>query len=194
MSNKIFNLILAGVGGQGLITLGRIILEAAFLEGKNVKMSELHGLSQRGGAVAVHIRIGKKVYSPLVARSEADLVLSLEKNEALRNCEFSSKEKTIFLINDFFIPSLSFVGKKVLKMEEIKGFSKKIYFVNSSKIIKEKLGTEIVTGVYMASLAVFNQLIPIKPVNLLKAIELIAPRDTDLSKRAFELAKEDFSI
>src|SRR4030042_4394517 len=94
-----FNIVIKGVGGQGLITLLQIIAEAALSEGYSVRTSELHGLSQRGGSVEVHIRFGKKIYSPIVAQGKADLILGLEMQEGLRGAPFSNK-KTKFLINN----------------------------------------------------------------------------------------------
>lgn len=76
---KNFNIIIAGIGGQGVITLTRILANAALLDGYDVKTSELHGLSQRGGSVETHIRFGKKIYSPLIMPGQADLVIDLIK-------------------------------------------------------------------------------------------------------------------
>ena len=73
---KPFNIVIAGTGGQGIITLISIINEAIFIDGYDIKSSELHGLSQRGGGVEAFIRFGKKVYSPLFSFGKADLVLS----------------------------------------------------------------------------------------------------------------------
>lgn len=83
---KNFNIILVGVGGQGIITLTRILAQAALIERYDVKTSELHGLSQRGGSVEAHVRFGAKIYSPLVKRAGADLIISLEIQETLRAC------------------------------------------------------------------------------------------------------------
>jgi indolepyruvate ferredoxin oxidoreductase beta subunit len=190
--DKTFNMVLSGVGGQGLITLGRLISQTAFLEGKDIKMSELHGLSQRGGSVAVQVRFGQNIYSPLVAQGQADLVLALEKNEALRSCYFASKNKTIFLINDFSIFSPCFAGKKLPSLDKAQPFAKRIYSIKASDIAREKLGTEIVAGVYMLSLSVFKGLVPLKPANLLKAMKMMLPRGFDVNKKAFYLAKDNF--
>ena len=84
MEHKTFNIILSGVGGQGIITLLQILAEAAFVEKYDVKTSELHGLSQRGGSVVAHLRFGEKIFSPLIKATEADLILSLEISEAVR--------------------------------------------------------------------------------------------------------------
>ena len=75
---KDFNIIISGVGGQGIITLTRILTEAALIEKYDIKSSELHGRSQRGGSVESHIRFGRKIYSPLVKRGGSDLIISLE--------------------------------------------------------------------------------------------------------------------
>ena len=71
-----FNIIISGIGGQGIITLTRILAEAALLQGLDVKTSELHGLSQRGGSVETHIRFGRNIFSPLVRQGSADLIIS----------------------------------------------------------------------------------------------------------------------
>ncbi len=166
MINKPFNIVIVGIGGQGLITLLKILAEAALIENYDVKTSELHGLSQRGGSVEVHIRLGKKVYSPLVPIAKANLILGLDSQEAL-NARYYANPKTSFLIN----------APKA---------------VDASKICEEKLGNKIVAGVYLLSLAVFKNLIPIKPDSLLKAIEkVVKPKYIELNKKAFNLAKND---
>ena len=190
-ADKIFNIVASGVGGQGLITLSWIIAEAAFLEGKDVRMSELHGLSQRAGSVAVQLRLGENIYSPLISQGEADLVLSLEKNEALKSCYFSFKKRTIFLINDFEIYSASFKNQKLPSLRELRKFSKKTYLLKATEIVEKKLGLSVVAGVYLLSYAAFLGLLPLKPESILKAIKKVVPRGFNLNKKAFELAKKE---
>jgi indolepyruvate ferredoxin oxidoreductase beta subunit len=192
-----FNLVLSGAGGQGLITLSKIIAQAAFLEKKDVKASELHGLSQRGGSVVVQLRIGKDVFSPLIVRGGADLILVLERNEVLKNCYFATKRKTVFLINDSLLPTPSFLGLKLPSKEKIisqlKGFSKKIIFVQATRRVKKELKKEVLTGIYLASLASFWQLMPIKPKSISRAIDkVIAPQFIKINKKAFSLAQRDY--
>ena len=190
---KDFNIIISGVGGQGIITLTRILTEAALIERYNVKSSELHGLSQRGGSVESHIRFGQKIYSPLVKKSGSDLIISLEAQEALKVCYYASKTDTIFLVNDFIKPILNAKipsSKSISK--ELKRFSKKSLFVPASGIAKEKLDKEVLAGVYLLGYAVFKKLIPLKPNSILKAIEKIVPKKYfSLNKKAFNLAKYD---
>lgn len=190
---KDFNIIISGVGGQGIITLTWILTEAALIEKYDVKSSELHGLSQRGGSVESHIRFGQKIYSPLVKRGGSDLIISLETQEALKVCYYASKTDTIFLVNDFIKPILNAKipsSKSISK--ELKRFSKKSLFIPASKITKEKLDKEVLAGVYLLGYAVFKKLIPLKANSILKAIEKIVPKKYfSLNKKAFNLAKYD---
>ena len=81
---KTTNIIIVGVGGQGILLTSKILGYLALDMGEQVKVSEVHGMSQRGGSVITHVRIGQDVHSPLVDAGEADFVLSFEKLEALR--------------------------------------------------------------------------------------------------------------
>lgn len=190
MKNRTFNVVISGTGGQGLITLLQIIAEAALVEGLDVKTSELHGLSQRGGAVETHIRFGEKVYSPLVASGSADLILGLETLESLRAFSYANS-KTIFLVNKFTLP---FIGGP--KEKEILGKLNKLvkgrkHIIPAAEICKEELGKEVVSGVYLLGYAAYNKLIPLKPASILKAITKVVPKKhLDLNKKAFELAKK----
>lgn len=84
MKDKVTNVLIVGVGGQGTLLAGRILARAALLAGADVKMSEVHGMAQRGGSVVTQVRFGPRVYSPLIRLGEADAVLASEKLEALR--------------------------------------------------------------------------------------------------------------
>ncbi len=193
MSQKVvqFNMVIAGIGGQGLITLLQIIAEAALIEDFDVKTSELHGLAQRGGSVEVHIRFGRKIYSPIVSPGRADLILGLEMQEALRIVRFSNPG-TNFLINKYIIP---LPLEKTLPEEEIvknlKKVSKNIVLVPAAEICQEKLGTNVVAGVYLISLASFRGLIPIKSASIKKTLKKIIPKKyLELNLKAFNLSSE----
>lgn len=183
-------MLIVGTGGQGLITLLQIISEAAVSEGYDIKTSELHGLSQRGGSVEVHIRFGKRIYSPMVAQREADLVLGLEEQEILHGIYFANS-KTNFLINQFITPTPlkeNFSEKDILgKLEKI---SKNITIIPAEKICKEKLGNPVVSGIYLISLAVFKKMIPLSPESVQTAIKKLIPAQfLELNLKAYDLAK-----
>jgi indolepyruvate ferredoxin oxidoreductase beta subunit len=186
---KEFNLIINGVGGQGLITLLRIISLASQEEGFDIKTSELHGLSQRGGSVEVHIRFGKKIYSPLISQGKADLVISLELQESLNGLHYSSP-KTTFLINQYKTPTFTkdFSEKEILEI--IKKISKNFYIIPASKICQEKLKNELVAGIYLLGLAFSKKLLPLKSESITSAIKKVIPQKyQELNLKAFELAK-----
>ena len=82
MKTKTINIIVAGLGGQGVLTASDLLAEAAFRAGYDVKKSEVHGMSQRGGSVSSDVRFGERVFSPMTPVGEADYVLALEENQA----------------------------------------------------------------------------------------------------------------
>lgn len=99
------NILLVGVGGQGTILASKILTNGLIEAGYDVKMSEIHGMSQRGGNVSTQVRYGKKVYSPIVGKGEADVIVAFEKMEALRWIDFL-KDDGKMVINDYEIPSV----------------------------------------------------------------------------------------
>jgi indolepyruvate ferredoxin oxidoreductase beta subunit len=185
-----FNIVIKGVGGQGLITLLQVIAEAATLEGYDVKTSELHGLSQRGGSVDVHVRFGKEIYSPLVAQGQADLVLGLEPQEALR-AEYFANKKTKFLVNSQIvpIPMAKMMTEKEVS-EALEAISDYVLLVPAGNICARELGTSVVSGIYLVSLAAIKGWLPLKPSSILAAIKkVINQKYFELNKKTFELAQ-----
>jgi indolepyruvate ferredoxin oxidoreductase beta subunit len=94
------NLIFAGVGGQGVLLIAELTARAAVRAGLDVKQTEVHGVSQRGGSVESHVRFGPEVHSPLVIAGQADIVVGLEKLEGLRYANFVNPQSGILLVND----------------------------------------------------------------------------------------------
>ena len=101
---SIKNILIVGVGGQGVILASNALSEVAMAKGFDVKKNESHGQSQRGGTVPSHIRYGEKVYSPLIGRGEADLVLAFEELEGLRFAHFLKPEGKMILNHQRIYP------------------------------------------------------------------------------------------
>jgi indolepyruvate ferredoxin oxidoreductase beta subunit len=99
-SPRIYNLLFAGVGGQGILLAAEVTALAAVQAGFDVKQTEVHGVSQRGGSVETHLRFGPSVWSPIVSPGQADVVLALEKLEALRFATFLHPERGVLIAND----------------------------------------------------------------------------------------------
>ena len=105
---SVLSVLLTGVGGQGILLTSKVLSEAALLYGLDVKVSEVHGMAQRGGSVIGSVRMGRKVYSPTV--SKADFIISLEKLEALRYINKLDSDGFIILNNVEIYPVSVFYG------------------------------------------------------------------------------------
>lgn len=129
------DIIIAGVGGQGILTIASIIDTAAMLEGLYVKQAEVHGMSQRGGDVQSHLRISsKEIYSDLIPKGKCDLIIAVEPLESIRYMEYLSSDGKIVTSADFFknIPNYP-------EEQAIKDFlsSKNAITINAAAIAKE---------------------------------------------------------
>ena len=102
------SILLVGVGGQGTILASKILTNGLMEAGYDVKMSEIHGMSQRGGSVSSQVRYGEKVMSPVIERGKADIIVAFEKMEALRALDYL-KEDGALVVNDVEIPSMSVI-------------------------------------------------------------------------------------
>lgn len=192
---KEFNIVVTGIGGQGVLTLENILAEAAMLQGYDVKTSELHGLAQRGGTIPCHIRFGKKIFSPLVLEGEAHLIIGLEPLEAVRAAYYGSKEhKTVFLIDSQPVIPLSIfiLNEKYPSIKEIqkmlKPFSKKVFVLNASETVKKQTGETFAANVYMLGFATAKKLLPLNKKYLLEGIkETIPEKYFETNKKIFDL-------
>lgn len=103
---SVFNVIIAGVGGQGVLLTSKILAETALSMGFDVKQSEVHGMAQRGGSVVSYVRFGDKVYSPLVSEGECDLIIGFEPLETARYVH-TLKEEGVVVYNNYKISSIT---------------------------------------------------------------------------------------
>ncbi len=109
MKNE-YNIIFCGVGGQGILLASEVISQVAMDAGLDVKKSEVHGMAQRGGSVISHVRIAKKVFSPLIKIGTADVIVSFEQIEAVRHLDLLKKNGTILTNSQKIIPLTVFLG------------------------------------------------------------------------------------
>ncbi len=131
------SILLVGVGGQGTILAGNILSTALLEAGYDVKVSEIHGMSQRGGSVSTQIRYGKKVHSPVIGRGQSDILIAFEAMEALRYLEFLKPEGKV-VVNDYKIPSAPIL------------MGKADYPENVIEILKEKASTSVIDAAKIA--------------------------------------------
>ena len=108
--SKIINVLLVGVGGQGTILASKILTHVALAQGHEVKMSEIHGMAQRGGSVVTQVRMGEGVYSPVIEPGEADFVVAFEQLEAYRWAHFLKKDGTLIVNTQKIVPLTVLIG------------------------------------------------------------------------------------
>lgn len=151
------NILIVGVGGQGTLLTGRIIGNYAMSKGHDVKMSEVHGMAQRGGSVVMQVRYGEKVYSPLVEVGEADIIFAFEKLEALRYSHYLSKEGIIISNTQRIDPMPVVMGAEVYPErieDQIKDVCSNACLIDALAIAKEignvKVVNMIMIGAYAA--------------------------------------------
>ncbi len=104
------NIVIAGVGGQGTLLASRVLGKYASLLNKDCKLSEIHGMSQRGGSVVTHVRIGDKIHSPVVWEGSADIVLAFETLEAARVKHYLKKEGVLLVNEEKILPMPCITG------------------------------------------------------------------------------------
>lgn len=151
---EVKNILLVGVGGQGTILASKILSTGLMEAGYDVKMSEIHGMSQRGGSVTTQIRFGEEVYSPIVGKGEADILVSFEVMEALRWLDHL-KPTGKMVINDYKIPSVPILtGKQDYPKGVIDRIKEKVdtTVLNATKIAEDLGNVRTMNIVLLGSL------------------------------------------
>lgn len=191
---KSFNLLLAGVGGQGILLAAEVLGTAAVYEGLNVRVSEVHGAAQRGGAVVSNIRIGKNALAPTMVEGTADVILGLEPLETLRNVKFAS-EKTLVLMNSEVItPTGIFLKIREVNLpcletiiRNIRFFTDRIIVVDALELAR-KAGNILTQNIVLTGALAATEELPIKTGTLEGAIKELVPTNyIEVNLRAFNL-------
>lgn len=182
------SIMIVGVGGQGSLLASRLLGNVLLAQGYDVKVSEVHGMSQRGGSVVTYVRFGDKVYSPVVTEGEADIIIAFEKLEAGRYAKYLKKDGTIVVNTQQIDPMpviigaaeypteiLSEISAKGLKVEEMDALSLAI-----------QAGTPKAVNIVLMGKAAKYFDIPYE--RWINAIEnTVAPKFVEMNKVAFEL-------
>jgi indolepyruvate ferredoxin oxidoreductase beta subunit len=192
-----FNMIDCGVGGQGVVLMANIVGEACARSGLNVVSGELHGLSQRGGSVIAHQRIGKDVMSPLVPYGQADVILSLEPMEALRYISFLKKGGLIITNTRMDHPPLEtqLLARKEIDsyvtyeevMERIRSSGARVVEIDAMDLAKKAGNPQTVNVVMVGALSASPDF-PVDKDAMLEAVKENVPgKALDVNIEAFEL-------
>ena len=181
------NIMIVGVGGQGTLLASRILGGVAIKCGYDVKVSEVHGMSQRGGSVVTYVKYGNKVNSPIIDKGEADVVLAFEKLEALRALPFVKKSGKIILNNREIAPMPVITGACEYPQGIIEELSSKVETISLDALdLSLKAGSQKAVNVVLIGVLA-------KSTNIEKQIWLDVIKETvpakflELNLKAFEL-------
>jgi len=183
------NIIITGVGGQGILTLTKVLANAALLAGYDVKSAETHGLAQRFGHIEVHLRFGDRIYSPLIQERDAHFIIALEMLEGARCAPYASP-KTLTLIDEYMLtPTSVKMGARYPTKKEIeKLLGCKIIWTRAAKTVEEKTGNILGANIFM--LGAVSKYLPIKERYLINSIkEIIKPKFVKLNLDLYKLGR-----
>jgi indolepyruvate ferredoxin oxidoreductase beta subunit len=199
--SKTYNIMFAGVGGQGLMLLSAILGKAAVDSGLKVMTGEQHGLSQRQGSIYVHFRIGDPI-SPLIPYGKADLVIGMEASEALRYLEYL-KEDGVVIMSNRIMPSVTETEQVALDKEKktkyltVDQIEEQLRQVTKNIVLLDSLDLAIQAGnartenSVLIGATVACKGFPIPAEEVRKAVlALVPPKTIDANSSAFDLGKE----
>ena len=181
------NILIVGVGGQGTLLTSRILAQAAINMGHDVKVSEIHGMAQRGGSVVTQVRYGDQVYAPIIQKGTADILLAFEKLEAARLLDYLRPNGQL-IVNDEQIDPLPVLSGKAKYPTDIltkmNAVVKNMRVVKASKIAEDignrKAANVVMVGL-LAKVAEFD-----KEVVKEALAQLVPPKTMDINLAAFE--------
>lgn len=172
-----FNILITGVGGQGVMTLGAIIAQAAINEGKQVRTSELHGLAKRFGHTEFHLRIGKGARTTIIPNKSADVVVALEPLESLPLIKYCDRNKTTAFLDSVQIKptKMDVEGIAYPSLGEIKGkfkpHAKNVYVYPASEEAVKQSGLSVYANIYLLGKMLKHKALPISTRVVTKTIE-----------------------
>ena len=185
------NIMIVGVGGQGTLLASKMLGYVLLQQGYDVKVSEVHGMSQRGGSVVTYVRSGKKVYSPVIDKGEADVIISFEKLEAARWLEFLKKDGTIITNTQEVEPMPVITGAAAYPenlIEKMQAAGAKVDAKDFLSIAQEAGSAKAVNIALMGRLSTYFP--EISDEQWQDAIEkIVPPKFLDLNRKAFEAGR-----
>jgi indolepyruvate ferredoxin oxidoreductase beta subunit len=191
MSNSITNILLVGVGGQGILLASEILSEAAMLAGFDVKKSEIHGMSQRGGSVVSHVRYGTEVFSPIVPEGEGDILFGFELMETFRSLPLLKPHGTV-VANDLKIsPPSVLMGQESYPSglsEKIKREFDDFLLLDGQKLASDAGNVKTANTVLLGAV---SKRLNISEEFWMNALEKMVPaKALEVNKKAFRLGRE----
>jgi indolepyruvate ferredoxin oxidoreductase beta subunit len=192
---KEFNMLISGVGGQGVILMSELLGEAAVRDKLRVRGSEILGMAVRGGSVTSAIRLGEDVYGPLIPMGKCSALVGMEPSEALRNITCLSSSSLVLLNTAATVPFTVPLGQTSYPsletiLEKLKKATEKLVQLDAARLAKEA-GSHLATNVVMLGALFGTERLPIKLATIRKVIEERFPaKAAPVNIKAFELGYE----
>lgn len=188
---KVKNLVITGVGGQGVLLVTRVLAEAALSRGTEATVSEVHGMAQRGGSVVSNVRFGP-ASSPLVSRGEADAIMALEPMEALRVLDRASSKTVIVASMATVAPLMVLLGKVEyppmdILFRDMMAVTRRVYGVDAEGIAAQ-VGSPVVSNVVLLGALLGTRVLPIELEAVRESLSRQVPlRTLELNLKALEI-------
>ncbi len=181
------NIMIVGVGGQGTLLASRVLGNTVINEGYDVKVSEVHGMSQRGGSVVTYVKYGEKVYSPIIDKGEADIILAFENLEAYRALPFLKKGGKMIVNNQQINPMPVITGAAKYPENIIEKIASKVDMVSvdAASLAKEAGNIKAVNIVLIGIMAKSTGIEYDKWIKTIK--ETVPEKFVDVNIKAFDL-------
>ena len=178
------DLVICGVGGQGVLLSSEILANVALKKGFDVKKSEIHGMAQRGGSVVSFVRIAEKVYSPIIPEASANYMLAFEELEALRYARFLSPSARVIINTQKINPITVLSGAAEYPQNAIERMEKffKVSAIDAFGKAKELGNVRVVNTVMLGALSV---LLPFEEELWLSELEMLPKKIIEINKKAF---------
>ena len=185
------NVMIVGVGGQGSLLASKLLGYLLLNQGYDVKVSEVHGMSQRGGSVVTYVRYGEKVYSPIIDKGEADFIVSFEKLEAARYAAFLKKDGKIIVNSQEIEPMPVITGAAVYPHEALDGLAAAGLDVDCIDALTPALEAGSSKAVNIVLMGRLSKSLPIEEEKWIEAIQqTVAPKFVEMNVKAFKLGRE----
>jgi len=184
-------ILIAGVGGQGVLRASDILCRCFMASGLDVKKSEVHGMAQRGGCVTSHVRYGNKVYSPLSKKHDIDILVSFEKMDTLRYLDYVREDGIVIVSNEEIYPPAVNLGDSAYPvdvMETIKHHFNTVKEISAMDLALQAGSIRTVNTVLLGALSVYLSVLSIESWD--KALQDSFPSKLlEMNRRAFQLGK-----
>lgn len=189
--DTVTNILMAGVGGQGVILASEIVSEAMMRSGYDVKKSEVHGMAQRGGSVTTHVRFGSKVYSPLIKDGEVDILFSFELLETMRYLNTLREKATLMVNAQKILPPSVTLGKDVYPdtiAELLQTRYPRFELIDATAIARQAGNAKAVNVAFVGAL---SRYLDVPENSWHAAIEaMLPPKLVEVNLKAFALGRE----